>query len=271
VENAVALMLAAREHPEAMDALLARAGRVKDEVFGRSVKLFVPIYLSNDCVNDCVYCAYRSGHLAMPRRTLSGEALSREIEKVIGMGYRVLELVTSESPELKAGGKLAEAVSVTRHLVDSADQASEKSEVILMSWVLSDEEFAQVKSAGCDAFYLWQETYDRELFKGLHPVWTPKADFDRRTSVFDRAIRAGIRKVGLGVLFGLGPWEFDVAALIAHGKYLEQSYGVKIDAIGIPRFKPASGAPLTEAPYPVSDGELKIAVALYRQIGRAHV
>ena len=264
IDDAASIIRMSRMGCDVLPAVVARAAEVKAEVLGDSVKLFVPVYLSNICENDCVYCAYRSGHDAMPRRTLSEEDFRREIAQVLGMGYRVIELVTSESPELKGAGRLARYVSIAREMADSAPHAGEDAEVILMSWALSEDEFAEVRAAGCDAFYLWQETYDRDSYAALHPAGTPKADFDWRVQVFDRALRAGIRRVGLGVLFGLASWDFDVLALIAHGKYLEETYGVPVDVIGIPRFKPASGTPLAEPPNPVSDDELRLAVALYR-------
>ena len=133
-----------------------------------------------------------------------------------------------------------------------------------MSWALSDEEFKALADSPPDCFYIWQETYNKELYGKYHPAGHPKADFQNRIDVFDRAIKSGIRRVGLGVLFGLAPWERDVLSLIAHGQYLQNEYGITIDAVGIPRFKPAEGARITEAPFPVSDSEIKLAAAIYR-------
>jgi 2-iminoacetate synthase len=121
-----------------------------------------------------------------------------------------------------------------------------------------------VRDAGLDAFYIWQETYDPDVYSGLHPGTSPKSDFEWRTGVFDRAIKSGIKKVGLGVLFGLADWKYDLLSLISHGKYLQEEYGVTPDAIGIPRFRSAAGAVLKEAPNAMSDDDLKLAVALYR-------
>jgi 2-iminoacetate synthase len=258
------LLQSAKFDSNIQSALCWKADQVRTAKYGPDVKLFIPVYLSNICENDCVYCAYRSGNKSMPRRTLDEADFRREMDEVLGMGYRVIELVTSESTEIKKDMKLGKFVSIAREMAGAASESPDGYEVILMSWALSDDEFRDVSEAGCDGFYLWQETYDRDTYERLHPTGTPKSDFDFRLGVFDRAIKSGIKKIGMGVLFGLSGWEFDVLTLIAHGKYLENEYGIKIDAIGIPRFKPALGAQLENAPSPVTDAELKIAVALFR-------
>jgi 2-iminoacetate synthase len=200
----------------------------------------------------------------MPRRTLTDDELRVEIGCVTDMGYRVVELVTSESPGLIGKGTMARYVALAREKLHSALPAEQPPEVILMSWALDSGDFLSVKNAGLDSFYLWQETYDEEIYRKAHAGAFPKADFNWRIGVFDRAITAGIRRVGIGVLSGLGPWEFDTLALISHGFYLQETYGVTIDAVGIPRFKPAEGAPMREPPNPVTDDQLRMAVALYR-------
>jgi 2-iminoacetate synthase len=264
IEAAAQIINAFRVDAKVLGEVTRKANQIKLETLGNTIKFFIPIYLSNVCVNDCLYCSYRMGHSSMPRKTLTEAEFRNELEQVLGMGYRVLELVTSESPELKINKQLAKYVSIAREMVDKASQAEEKPEVLLMSWALRDDEFKAVRDAGCDAFYLWQETYDRDIYNSLHPEGTPKADFEWRTSAFERALNAGFERVGLGVLFGLGPWEFEVLSLIAHGKYLETTSGHPIDVIGIPRFKPAEGAPMQAPPYPVSDDDLRLAVALNR-------
>ncbi len=272
IESTAILIHACKKDCKAFDAVVQMAAEIRNDVYGYSIKLFVPVYLSNACINECMYCAYRAPNPDMPRRTLTPDEFRREIIEVTRMGYRVIELVTSESLALKENGSLARYVSIARDVLDNApmpvesDKLNEtnKAEIILMSWTLSEDEFRSVHDAGLDAFYLWQETYNEKRFSEMHPQQTPKADFCYRLEVFDRAIESGIRKIGMGVLFGLSEWEYDVLALILHGRYLEETYGVTPDAIGVPRFKYASGAPLTKAPYPVSDDELRLAVAIYR-------
>ena len=264
LEDTSTLLLAARQDREAHDAIINRGGAVKQEVSGNRIKLFVPVYISNVCVNECLYCAYRSTNKKMPRRTLSVDELRNEVRKVTRMGYRVIELVTGESPELRDRNLLPDYISVTREILDEARQGKDAGEIILMSWALSEDEFRDVRDAGLDAFYIWQETYDPDVYSRLHPENTPKSDFKWRTGVFDRAIKSGIKKVGLGVLFGLADWKYDLLSLVSHGKYLQEEYGVSPDAIGIPRFRLAAGAVMNEAPCPMNDDELRLAVALYR-------
>lgn len=270
--QAAVILRRLRKDPSFLSTLTNRAFDIKRENFGNNIKLFVPLYISNRCENDCAYCAYRRGHVNMPRKTLNEEEFRRELSAVMDKGYRVIELVTSESTELKNNNSLAHYVKIAREMLDSQDQKEGKGEIILMSWALSDDEFAIVKDAGIDAFYLWQETYNPDIYSDMHPAGTPKNDFQWRVGVFDRAIRAGIRRVGLGILLGLAPWEFDVLALIEHGKYLEEKYNVTLDVIGVPRFKKAQGIKISAAPHPVSDAQLKAAVAIYRMaFPRTHI
>jgi 2-iminoacetate synthase len=272
VEEVASAIRAWRADPAILTRITGRANEIKTEVFGHGVKVFIPLYLSNSCLNDCLYCAYRSGNLSMPRRTLTQDEFRRELARVLGMGYRVIELVTSESHQLKTPGTLARYVSVAREMLDSAPRADEPGEIILMSWALSEDEFRSVRDAGLDAFYLWQETYDPSAYAMLHPEGTPKADFAWRVGVFERAIRLGIKRVGMGVLFGLSDWARDVLSLVAHGQRIQREFGLSVDAVGIPRFKPASGSLVKEAPVQVSDDELRLAVALYRlAFPRSHV
>ncbi len=271
-EDIALLIHACDSSPDAFERIITSAAEIRNEVHGRDVKLFVPVYISNVCVNECLYCAYRASNIKMPRRTLSVDELKREVAEVTGIGYRVIELVTGECPSLKTEGVIAEHVRAARDVISRADKAPEDGEVILMSWALNDDEFREVADAGLDAFYLWQETYSRDVYAQLHPGGTPKADFDWRVNVFDRAIRAGIRKVGLGVLLGLHDWRFEVLSLISHGRYLMDEYEVGPDVIGVPRFKHAEGAVLKDAPRAVSDDELRLTVALYRlAFPRSHV
>ncbi len=264
LDTCAALIPLAKADPGFFNAIIQKADEIKRRVFGNTVKIFIPVYFSNACVNRCRYCGFSAANTSMPRKTLTEDEFRTEIETVYGMGYRVIELVTSESPSLKKKGKLSRYVKIAKEILDSNKIHDVKSQLILMSWNLSGDEFKTVRDAGLDAFYLWQETYDRELFSELHPKGTRKSDFQSRLEVFDRAIQAGIKNIGMGILFGIAPWEFDLLALVDHGKYLECTYGVTPDALGLPRFKHAGGAAITQAPYPVSDQHLRLAVAIYR-------
>ena len=264
LEDIASLLLMGKSDPGIFDSIISKARGLKETVFGNTVKIFVPLYFSNACVNRCLYCGFNAGNESMPRKTLSEDEFRQEMETVLDLGYSVIELVTSESPPVKVDKRLANYVSIANEVMREKAGQDEESQLILMSWVLSDDEFAMVRDAGLENFYLWQETYSREVFRELHPDGTPKASFDERIGVFDRAVAAGIKNIGIGILYGLAPWEFDLLALIDHGKYLESECGARIDALGLPRFKHARGAQIETAPYPVSDDELRLAVALYR-------
>jgi len=264
IETIAKLINICESSPDAVTGVRVRADEIKREVFENSIKLFVPIYISNICINKCLYCAYRSPNIDMPRRMLSPDEFRVEIREVLSMGYRVLELVTGETPSLKEPGAIARYVQIAREELDRIEPDGDRTELILMSWALDEDTLKSVKDAGLDGYYLWQETYSEATFRELHPDESPKSNYQWRLGMFDRAINAGIRKIGMGVLFGLGPWEYDVLALIGHGRYIEETFGISPDAIGIPRFKRANGAMLEDAPYPVSDDQLKLAAALYR-------
>jgi 2-iminoacetate synthase len=264
LDKIAALLQAGKSEGENFDAIIRSAGELKKSVFGSAVKIFVPLYFSNECVNRCLYCGFNAGNKSMPRKTLTTEEFKTEMETVLGLGYRVIELVTSESPAVRKNHRLPEFIGIAKESMARMISPDEDSQLILMSWLLSDEEFAMVRKAGLENFYLWQETYDREIFMKLHPKGTPKSTFDERLGVFDRAVESGIKNVGIGILYGLAPWEFDLLSLIDHGKYLQNECGANIDALGLPRFKHAEGAKMVEAPYPVSDDDLRLAVALYR-------
>ncbi|MCX6647095.1 MAG: hypothetical protein NTY09_12185 [bacterium] len=258
------LLGAGKSDTKNYSAIIRQAGELKKSVFGNTVKIFIPLYLSNVCVNRCLYCGFNADNVSMPRKTLTDEEFRIEMETVLGLGYRVIELVTSESPAVKKNHRLADFVGIAADVMSQKVAADEDSQLILMSWLLSDDEFAMVRKAGLENFYLWQETYSRQIFMKLHPEGTPKSAFDERIEVFDKAVGSGIKNVGIGILYGLAPWEFDLLALIDHGKYLQNECGANIDALGLPRFKHAKGAMIEKAPYPVTDDDLRLAVALYR-------
>ncbi|OGP56932.1 MAG: [FeFe] hydrogenase H-cluster radical SAM maturase HydG [Deltaproteobacteria bacterium RBG_13_61_14] len=229
--------------------------RVKQEVFGPRVVLFAPLYLSNRCINNCLYCGFRAGNRERQTRTLSPEEAAAEAGHLAQLGYQRLLLVTSEHPD--TGADYLEAV--VRAIYERAAIRI----LHLNAPPMSQSNLRRLKEAGLGVYQVFQETYDPECYRELHPSG-PKADFSRRLAVMDDAIAAGFDDVGLGVLLGLHHHRFEALATVAHSYYLRDRYHLNPHTLSVPRLRPAEGSPITTPPAPVSDPEFLKIVALYR-------
>ncbi len=232
------------------------AGRVKEKVYGKRIVLFAPLYLSNECMNNCLYCGFRAGNREAVRKTLSVEEAVEEASLLANRGYRRLLLVASEHPArtgIEYFEKIAAAIySQTSIRILHANTAP-----------MSVEDFRRLKSCGIGVYQCFQETYHLPSYMHLHPSGA-KADYEWRISVMDRAVEAGFEDVGMGVLLGLYNWRWEVAALIAHSRRLINKYGFGPHTISVPRLQPARGAALDYRKYRVSDHDFRKIVAVYR-------
>ncbi len=246
--------------PQAREAIFAAARAVKEGIYGRRMVLFAPLYASNECRNNCLYCAFRRDNAELRRHTLTRSELSREIGALEDMGHKRILLVLGEGDA--AGVDYAvEAVSTA---YQTRSGPGEIRRVNVNMAPLTSEGFARLKAAGIGTYQCFQETYHPEQYRLLHPSG-PKADYQWRLGVFDRAFAAGIDDVGLGVLYGLWDWRFDTLALLAHAQDLDRRYGVGPHTLSFPRVEPAQNAPAAErVPYPVSDDEILLIVAALR-------
>jgi 2-iminoacetate synthase len=229
--------------------------RVKQEVFGPRAVLFAPLYLSNRCINNCLYCGFRAGNRLRQTRTLSPEEAAAEAGHLAQLGYQRLLLVTSEHPD--TGADYLEAV--VRAIYERAAIRI----LHLNAPPMAQSELRRLKEAGLGVYQVFQETYDPECYRELHPSG-PKADFSRRLAVMDDAVAAGFDDVGLGVLLGLHDHRFEALATVAHSYYLRDRYHLNPHTLSVPRLRPAEGSPITTPPAPVSDPEFLKIVALYR-------
>jgi len=245
---------------EAQQQILAAAGEVKRHIYGRRMVLFAPLYASNECVNNCLYCAFRRDNGDLLRRTLTMEEVAQETAILEEMGHKRILLVLSETPKCGAD-YAAEAV---RTIYQVRRGRGEIRRVNVNMAPLTAQDFRKLKEAGIGTYQCFQETYHPEQYRRLHPSG-PKADYQWRVGVFDRAFAAGIDDVGIGVLFGLYDHRFEVLALLAHAQYLDTHYGVGPHTISFPRIEPAQNAPAAEnVPAPVSDDEIRMVVAILR-------
>ncbi len=253
-------LLANTYEPELIQEIFHTAREVKKEIYGDRIVLFAPLYIANKCVNNCLYCSFRRDNKETKRKTLSLQEIEEQVSILEGMGHKRLLLVFGEDPSITPD-KLYEII---RKVYETKNGKGEIRRVNINCAPLDVEGFKILKSAGIGTYQLFQETYHRESYRCYHPSG-PKSDYDWRITAFDRAMAAGIDDVGLGFLFGLYNWKFDILALIQHANYLDREFNVGPHTISFPRIKPAKGAVLSYTPpYPVDDLDFKKAVAIVR-------
>jgi 2-iminoacetate synthase len=246
--------------PEARQEVFAAARQVKQAIYGRRMVLFAPLYASNECSNNCLYCAFRKDNRDLVRRTLTMDEIREEIRVLEEMGHKRVLLVVGESG-VSGADYAAEAISA---IYETRSGSGEIRRANANMAPLRIEGFRVLKQAGVGTYQCFQETYHPEQYRHLHPSG-PKADYEWRLGVMDRAFAGGIDDVGMGVLFGLYDYRFDVLALLAHAQYLDRKYGVGPHTLSFPRIEPAQNAPAAEnIPYPVSDDDLLLVVAVLR-------
>ena len=255
-EIAVLLNVVAYSHTPLQKKVLEAAGQVKDKVFGRRVVLFAPLYLSNECVNNCLYCGFRVENKLAVRKTLTVEEAVKEAKVLASKGYKRLLLVAAENPAKSDVGYILDVVKAIYNETDIRI-------LHLNAAPMPVNALRRLKDAGIGVSQVFQETYHRETYEKVHPSGI-KRDYYYRLTAMDRAIEAGLDDLGIGALLGLYDWRFDVLATISHAHYLKENYGIWPHTISVPRLRPATGSPLTSPPFPVSDEEFKLIVALYR-------
>jgi 2-iminoacetate synthase len=237
--------------------MAANVGRaVREEVFGRRIVLFAPLYLSNECGNGCLYCGFRRENREARRITLSPEAAVAEARFLEKKGYHRLLLVAGEHPVRTRPGYLAD---VLRAIYRETGMRI----LHVNAAPMPVEELRMLKEAGAGVYQVFQETYHPETYASMHP-YGPKADYAWRLTCMDRAIPAGFGDVGIGALLGLYDFRFEVISVIRHAEHLFDAYGTFPHTISVPRFKRAFGSPLSAAPFPVSDADFEKIVVVYR-------
>lgn len=252
-ETAALLGAGPRERALVLDA----AHRLKEEVYGKRIVLFAPLYIGNHCTNSCRYCAFRAGNKLARRRTLTTGEIVSEVKSLEDTGHKRLILVYGEHPDYSP-----EYIADTVRTVYSVRKgAGEIRRVNINAAPLDVRGFGIVKEAGIGTYQIFQETYYRPAYAAFHPAGQ-KSDYDWRLTALDRAMQAGIDDVGLGALLGLYDWRFEVMALVRHTNHLEACFGVGPHTISFPRIKEAMGN--AREAYPVSDDDFVYAIAVLR-------
>jgi len=223
----------------ALEDLAARSAAATRRNFGKTMRLFAPLYLSNECINSCTYCGF-SRENAIVRVTLEIEGVAREAGHLAGEGFRNLLLVAGEHPKFVSNGYLEKCL---RRLAPEIPSLS--IEVAPME----TPEYAALVDAGAEGLVVYQETYDRTTYAGLH-VAGPKKDFDWRLDCPERGHAAGFRRIGIGALFGLHSWRAEAIALATHLDYLQKICWRSFLTISMPRIRPAAGGFVPQHPLP---------------------
>ncbi|MGI6663008.1 MAG: [FeFe] hydrogenase H-cluster radical SAM maturase HydG [Bacillota bacterium] len=207
------------------------AEELKSKIYGNRIVLFAPLYLSNYCINGCVYCPYHAINKHIPRKKLSQEEIRREVIALQNMGHKRLALESGEHPEQSPIEYILESIE-TIYSTKHKNGAIRRVNVNIAATTV--ENYRRLKEAGIGTYILFQETYNKEEYKRLHP-WGPKSDYAYHTEAMDRAMQGGVDDVGLGVLFGLGLYRYDFVGLLMHAEHLEAVYGVGPHTISVPR------------------------------------
>ncbi len=232
------------------------ANRIKERIFGKKISIFAPLYLTNDCINNCLYCGFRVDNMALTRKTLSPDEILKEARVLSDQGHKRVILVSAENPKLAGVERVTDIINMIYR------EAALKTITVNMA-PLSSQDFMILSKSKIWAYQSFQETYSPDQYHKMHPK-AKKADYRWRISTMDRALSSGIKHIGVGVLFGLYDYKYEVLALYDHIKDLKARFGAYPYNISIPRLRPALGAVLKEAPYPVSDLEFKKITAVLR-------
>ncbi len=230
-----ASVLLACEIPEANAEIFCLAEQIKKDFYGNRIVLFAPLYLSNYCVNGCVYCPYHLKNKHMPRIKLTQEQIRQEVIALQDMGHKRLAIETGEDPVNNPIEYVLDSIK-TIYSIKHKNGAIRRVNVNIAATTV--ENYKKLKDAGIGTYILFQETYNRESYEKLHPTG-PKHDYAWHTEAMDRAMQGGIDDVGLGVLFGLESYRYEFAALLMHAEHLEATFGVGPHTISFPRIKKA--------------------------------
>ena len=255
--NETATLVAAKD-PELIEQIKTGAKKLKDTIYGNRIVLFAPLYIGNKCTNNCAYCGFRASNKEAIRKTLSDEEIKSEVAALEDNGQKRLILVYGEHPDYDA-----DYIAHTVETVYNVKKGNgEIRRVNINAAPLEIEGYRKVKDAGIGTYQVFQETYHPEVYKHYH-LGGKKRDYGHRLISLDKAQEAGVDDVGIGALFGLYDWRFEVLALVRHANHLEACYNVGPHTISFPRITEASTIGMTDK-YIVNDEEFTRIIAILR-------
>lgn len=236
------------------------ARQIKEKLYGNRIVLFAPLYLSNYCVNGCVYCPYHSKNKTIPRLKLTQNEIKAEVIALQDMGHKRIAMELGEDPlhnPLEYVLESLETIYSTKHKNGSIRRVN-------VNIAATDvESYKKLKDAGIGTYILFQETYNKENYESLHPTG-PKSNYEYHTEAMDRAMQAGIDDVGIGVLYGLDNYKYELVGLLMHGEHLEATYGVGPHTISLPRICPADDINTEDFENALDDKTFEKLIALIR-------
>lgn len=244
-----AMVLLECDNPAYVEKMRTLAQEIKQRNYGNRIVMFAPLYLSNYCVNGCVYCPYHYKNKHIPRRKLTQEEIVREVTALQDMGHKRLALETGEDPVNNPIEYVLESIK-TIYSIKHKNGAIRRVNVNIAATTV--ENYRKLKEAGIGTYILFQETYNKESYEQLHPTG-PKSNYAYHTEAMDRAMEGGIDDVGCGVLFGLNMYKYDFVGLLMHAEHLEAVYNCGPHTISVPRIRPADDIDPTEYENAISD------------------
>lgn len=249
------------EDKDLLSEMYAVAGYIKEKIYGKRIVFFAPMYVSNICANNCMYCAFRTGNKDLKRICQSPEEIENETTYLLKEGHKRVLLVAGEHPKYSGIEYLEKAVGA---IYTAKYNGVGIRRVNVNCAPLNAEDFARLKKCGIGTYQVFQETYHYDSYMKYH-VSGPKRDMANRLYAPDRAIEAGIDDVGIGPLLGLYDYRFEILATLQHCEHLNELYNIGPHTISVPRLEPAQNAPIAEnIPYPVNEDIMRKIVAILR-------
>ncbi len=255
-----ASVLLACDIPEKVQELYALAEQIKKDFYGNRIVIFAPLYLSNYCVNGCLYCPYHQKNKHIPRKKLTQEEVEKEVIALQDMGHKRLAIETGEDPVNCPIEYVLDCIH-TIYSIKHKNGAIRRVNVNIAATTV--ENYRKLKEAGIGTYILFQETYNKESYEYLHPAG-PKSNYAYHTEAMDRAMEGGIDDVGCGVLFGLNLYKYDFVGLLMHAEHLEAVFGVGPHTISVPRVRTADDIDPDEFNNAISDEIFQKIVAVLR-------
>ncbi|MBQ8695114.1 MAG: [Bacteroidaceae bacterium] len=254
-----ALLLECDDH-EIVERIYSLANEIKHHFYGNRIVMFAPLYLSNYCVNGCVYCPYHAKNRSIRRKRLTQDEIRAEVMALQDMGHKRLALEAGEHPTMNPIEYILESIK-TIYSIKHRNGAIRRVNVNIAATTV--ENYRRLRDAGIGTYILFQETYNKENYEALHPTG-PKSDYAYHTEAMDRAMQGGIDDVGIGVLFGLETYRYDFIGMLMHAEHLEATYGVGPHTISVPRLCKADDVDTADFENAVPDDIFYRIVAIIR-------
>ena len=260
ISHREAAILMECHEPELEEKIYTLAAQIKQKFYGNRIVLFAPLYLSNYCINGCVYCPYHAKNRTIPRKKLTQKEIEEEVRALIRIGHKRLAIEAGEDPVHNPLDYILDSIK-TIYSVHEGGNSIRRVNVNIAAAPI--ETYRKLKAAGIGTYILFQETYNKERYQKLHPTG-PKSNYEWHTEAMDRAQEGGCDDVGIGVLFGLENYMYELVGLLMHAEHLEARFGVGPHTISVPRICPADDIDTKDFPDSLPDAIFRKLVAVLR-------